>query len=61
MTVNEVIEKLQQFPGDTQVIIFATDDSGGINDRHTATGEVRMVNEDIYSGEPAVYITDGSY
>jgi hypothetical protein len=59
MTVNELIAELTEYAGDTQVILFATETLDP-SQEYTVIEPAWMVNSGIYSGEPAVYITDGS-
>jgi hypothetical protein len=59
MTIQDLIGELKQYDPNTQVILFATD-SMDHGQEHVVIEQVRMVNEGIYSGHRAVYITDGS-
>jgi len=59
VTIQELIDELNEYDPDTQVILFATDNMD-YGQEHIVIEPARVVNDGIYSGEPAVYITDGS-
>lgn len=59
MTVQELINELKEYDPNATVVLFATD-TMDYGQEHIVLEQARMVNTGIYSGAPAVYVTDGS-
>jgi hypothetical protein len=57
MTVEELREQLSGFPSDAQVIVQATNNMD-YGHEYTVVEPALYVRLDVYSGDPAVYITD---